>query len=160
MEKLNKLLGEVGKRNAIELKLNQEGTGGLQLKSGVKLFFEYVKNKRKLYIYTHLTNIPRDDPRRLALYEAMLDCNFLNLGCETGALAIFRHIEQAVYQTGLDVTSLDADRLDKAIDELINRRDEIIYRLEQAKTEIAKASQSHGGAASTVNRLATQMRQR
>lgn len=111
IEQINKLLDEVGKRNAIELKLNHEGTGGLQLKSGVQLYFEYIKGKGRLYIYTPVMPVPPDEGRRLALYEAMLDCNFLNLGCETGGLAVFRHTGQAVYQTGLEVKSLNADRL-------------------------------------------------
>jgi hypothetical protein len=150
----------VGKRDEIELKLNQEGTGGLELKNGVKLFFEYVKDSHRLYIYTPLENIPHEDPRRLALYEGMLDCNFLNLGCETGALAIFRHTGQAVYQTGLDVASLDADRLHKAINALVDQREDVIFQLDQARTEIGKPAQAQGGAASTANRLAMHIRPR
>jgi hypothetical protein len=162
IERLNKLLGEVGRRHDIELKLNHEGTGGLELKNGIKLFFEYVKGSGKLYIYTPLETISRDDPRRLALYEAMLDCNFLNIGCETGALAIFRHTEQAVYQTGMDAASLNAERLGKAIDELIDQRDEVVYQLDQAKAGKSKTGKSGdaGADVSTLNRLALHMRQR
>lgn len=160
IEDLNKLLAETGKRDGVELKLNQQGTGGLELKNGVKLYFEYVTASRRLYIYTTLENIPHEDPRRMALYEAMLDCNFLNLGCETGALAIFRHTGQAVYQTGLEVASLDADRLYKAINALVDQRDDIVFQLDQARTEIGKPVQSQAAAAGTANRMAMHIRPR
>jgi hypothetical protein len=43
IESANRILAEVGTRNAIhDLALNGEGTAGIQLKSGLKLFFEYV----------------------------------------------------------------------------------------------------------------------
>jgi hypothetical protein len=134
LEQLNRLLAHVGQRDGIDLRLNHEGTAGLTLNSGTSVFFEYVRSSRRLYLYTPLMVVPRDDPRRLALFEAMLACNFLNLGCETGGLAVFLHTEQAVYQTGLDAAGLDADRLDRAIDQLVEQREEVLCQLEQARS--------------------------
>jgi hypothetical protein len=157
---ISKVLAAAGKRAGVDLQLSTEGTAALQLRSGIKLFFEYVDSTRRLYIYTHLISVPRDAARRLALYEAMLDCNFLNLGCETGALAIFRDEEEAVYQTGLDVTDLNDERLNKAIDALIDRREDIIFLLDEAKMEALKTVELHSAGNSTADRLATQWRKR
>lgn len=136
LEKIKKILSEVGSRDGINgLTLNAEGTGGLELTNRVKLFFEYFEESERLYLYTPLMDIPRDDARRLLLYEAMLSCNFLNLVCGRGALALFAPQEQAVYQIWLDVDRLDADLLDKEIDELLQFRERIIYQLDHAKNK-------------------------
>lgn len=153
LEKTKKILNEVGKRDGIHgLTLNAEGTGGLELTNRVKLFFEYVEESERLYLYTPLMDIPRDDARRLLLYEAMLGCNFLNLVCSRGSLALFAPQEQAVYQIWLDVNRLDADLLDKEIDELLQFRERIIYQLDHAKNKQKETVQS-SHRASTLGRL-------
>jgi hypothetical protein len=158
--RLNQLLAEVGRRDNIELRLNHDGTGGLELKSGVKLFLEYVRSSGKLYLYTPLLPVANDEAGRAALFEAMLACNFLNLGCEAGALAFFRHTGQAVYQTGVDARELSPERLDKLIDTLLDQRDEVLYQLEQAKSSSAAPLRPQAAGASTFDRLARTMLQK
>ena len=154
LEKINKILSEVGKRDGINgLTLNAEGTGGLELENRVKLFFEYVEESERLYLYTPLMDTPRDDARRLRLYEAMLDCNFLNLICSRGSLALFSPQEQAVYQIWLDVNRLDANLLDAEIDALLQFREQILYRLDYAKNKQKDPVQSSHSSSSTLNRL-------
>jgi Tir chaperone protein (CesT) family len=159
IECANRILGEVGTRNAIhDLALNGEGTAGIQLKSGLKLFFEYVEVSNRLYIYTPLMMIPKDGARRQALYEAMLTCNFLHLESGSGSLAIFMRTEEAVYQVGLDMATLNAARLDTALNELISRQEAVAYQLGHAKPGKGMLAQNNAPVQSTYDRLAAATR--
>ena len=127
---INRILEEVRNRNGIDgLALNLDGVAGIQLKSGIKIFFEYREPVRKLHIHLLLMPLSKDQTQRLALQESMLTYNFIHLGRGPGMLAVCPAMEEAVCQIGLDIATLDADALDKALRGLIDQRDDVLHHL-------------------------------
>jgi hypothetical protein len=147
--RLNAVLEEVGRLDGIEgLRLAADGTGGMELKNGVKVLFEYVQESGRLFLYTPLTKVPEEERQRCALFGALLSRNFLELGNGRGSLAVFEHTAQVVYQVGLEAAQVDAQRLDRAIDALLRSRSEILRKMEDGDTAIVRraASTEHQGA--------------
>lgn len=132
-ERLSRILEEVGKRDGIEgLRLGHDDTAALDLTSGKKVYFEYQESAASLVLYIPLLDLPRDPKRRLACLEQMLDRNFLKLKTGPGELSLMRESDQAVYQIALQAAALDADRLDRSIDEILEQHDACRSALEKA----------------------------
>jgi hypothetical protein len=124
---LNLLLEEVGGRDGIVgLRLAPDGTGGLALQNGARVYFEYVDSTDRLYVYSTLRPLPESDAERLRLFDAMLAANFDQP--EAGSLAIAHG--HAVYRTAHPARDLDANRLDDAIDHVLKRRDAMSRHLD------------------------------
>jgi hypothetical protein len=141
--RLNAMLEEVGRLDGIPgLRLAADGTGGIELKNGIKVLFEYVQDGGRLFIYTPLMKVPQDERQRCALFGAMLNRNFLELGTGRGTLAMFDHTAQMVYQVGLEVAQLDMQRLDRAIDALLQCRSEIVHGLEEGDAAQAQRAET------------------
>jgi hypothetical protein len=69
------LLGDLGRLDGIQgLRLAADGTGGMELKSGIKVLFEYVQDSGRLFVYTPLMNVPEDERQRCALFAAVRWC--------------------------------------------------------------------------------------
>jgi hypothetical protein len=129
LEKLNQTFVEVGKRDGIaDFRLSPNGTAGLQLKSGTRIFFEYVSEKSLLFIYSPLLKLPTDDARAAALFRTALALNFLNAN---GTLAVSEYFQELAYQRAIAVAGLDADRLDQIINEVIEQRAALLAHLEK-----------------------------
>ena len=150
MERVSRMLEEVGLRDGIrDLRLSHEGTAALQLTGGKKVFFEYQEEADFLFLYMPVLDLPGHAASLSALLEAMLDRNFLKLGTGKGELSILRDKKQAVYQIALATATLDADRLDREIDELLKQREKCRHALERAKPFAAdkpSVSQDNGRA--------------
>lgn len=133
-EYISGILDEVAQRDGIKgLRLSPQGTAALRLSKGREIFFEYVKDAALLCLYTPILPIPNDATRKLALYEAMLTCNFLKLHTGNGELAIIPDMQQVAYQHILDVHTLTADILDRFIDELLDQSQACIHILQLEK---------------------------
>ena len=151
---INTVFQKIAERDGIHgLKLTSDNATGLQLKTGENVFFEYVNAHDKIYIYTPLSPIPKDGPRRQALYENMLRCNFLGGRCGSGTLAIFLRTEEAVYQIGMDVKNLTVARLDGALKELIQQGKEALYQMQRPAVSDSAHAQSARPAQSTARRI-------
>lgn len=132
-ERLSRILEEVGMRDGIKgLRLSHEGTAALDLTNGKKIFFEYQESTALLVLYIPLLDLPRDAKQRLACLEQMLGRNFLKLQTGQGELSLMRETGRAVYQIALQAATLDADRLDCSIDEMLEQHDACMSALESA----------------------------
>jgi hypothetical protein len=132
LARLNAVLGDLGRLDGIQgLRLAADGTGGMELKSGIKVLFEYVQDSGRPFVYTPLMNVPEDERQRCALFAAVLSRNFLELGVGRGSLAVFEHTAQVVYQVALGAAQVDVHRLDRTIDALLKCRGEILLGLEE-----------------------------
>lgn len=132
-ERLSRILEEVGMRDGIKgLHLSQEGTAALKLTSGKKIFFEYQESAASLVLYMPLLDVPRNAKQRLACLEQMLVRNFLKLQTGPGELSLMRETGQAVYQIVLQAAQLDADRLDRYVDEMLEQYEACMLALENA----------------------------
>ena len=117
---VNNVLAELGRRNSITgLRLGTASTVGLCLKDGVEVDFEYDSQRNRLYLYTTILPLPKDDVARLRLCEAMLELNCLEQGFPCGALSIHRQHEAAICHLGLTVDGLTAPLLENALRELL-----------------------------------------
>jgi hypothetical protein len=139
---LNRLLDDVGRWDGIAgLRLAADGTGGLQLKNGLRVFFEYAEQSDCLCIYTPVLPIPAHESERMRLYDAILRRVFLHHAA--GSVAVAAHLEHVVFQVCLhaeDLDTLDAQRLDQAIDRVIERHAPLRRQLEQATLPQSRAS--------------------
>lgn len=130
---VSSVLEKVGMRDGIkDLRLNHEGTASLRLTGGKKINFEYQEGTRLLLLYMPLIDLPRDEKRRLALLEHMLERNFLKLRTGDGELSLMREGDQAIYQVALPATGLNVERLDSAIDKLLAQYEACMSALENA----------------------------
>ena len=117
---VNNVLSELGRRNSIAgLRLSTASTIGLCLKDGVEVDFEYDSRRNRLYLYTTILPLPKDDMARLRLCEAMLELNCLEKGLPCGSLSIHRQHEAAMCQLSLTVEGLTVPMLEKALRELL-----------------------------------------
>ena len=154
MERLSNIVNEVGRRDGVDdLRLGSEGTAALTFKSGKRIFFEYVEESARLFVYTPLMHLPPDEERLSTLLKSMLTCNFLKLDTGKGELSISPDMQQAIYQVGLDIHGLDADQLDNAINDVLKQRDECLYQLEHGQSIEVKVPRAFAGT-STFHRLA------
>lgn len=127
MEKLSRILEQVGQRDGIQgLRLGPEGTAMLALGGGKQLGFEFNESLDLLLLYMPVLDLPADPGRRLAMLESMLAKNYLKAGDCPGELSVDIQRGQAVYQCAFRADSLDADKLDLEIDHFLRQRD--LYR--------------------------------
>src|SRR5438046_781524 len=81
VSRLNRILEDVGRRDGIDgLRLGLDGTCGMELRNGVRIYFEYFERDERLCVYTPLRTIPSVDDERLFLLAAMADRNFVLAG--------------------------------------------------------------------------------
>lgn len=146
---VNNVLSELGRRNNIaNLRLSAQATIGLCLKDGGEVDFEYDPSRNRLYIYTTVLSLPKDDAERLKLYEAMLELNCLDKGLPCGSLSIHRQREAAICQLGLPVAGLTSTMLENSLRELLLCRHSMA-------TTLARMLSADAGAKPDTNRQST-----
>jgi len=134
LNRINTALTEVGRRYGIlALYLAPDGTCAIKLKDGTNLFFEWLEDGKKFFVYTPLINLPNDKVLRLAVYETLALLNCLSL--HHGTLAAHGPTSLVLYQIGLDTAELDADRIDDAMTNLLEERPALLARIEEALTQ-------------------------
>lgn len=142
---INNVLSELGRRNGIaDLRLSAQATVGLCLKDGVEVDFEYDGRRDRLYIYTSILPLPKDDRARLKLCDAMLELNCLEKGLPCGSLSIHRQRDAAICQLGLPVTGLTSTMLENSVRELLLCRRSMattLARILDADADIKPATQ-------------------
>lgn len=120
---VNNALSEMAQRNSIaNLRLGAEATVGLCLADGVEVDFEYDGERNRLYIYSTIAPLPKDERERLKMCEAMLELNCLEKELACGALSIHRQREAAICQLGLPAAGLSSTLLEKSLRELLSFR--------------------------------------
>jgi len=128
--RLNRMLGELGKRDSIlHFSLAADGTGGLELANGVRVHLEYHEQSERLLIYVALMSLPSGEQRRLSLFDAILDCNFMY--ARDGSLAVVRHLDCVVYRISLDARNADTRHIDDAIDLVLQQREELLLLVDR-----------------------------
>lgn len=131
IKSLNQLFHTIGARDGIDnFGLSLNGTAGLELRSGTRIYFEYSQEQGLLSIYTPICPFPTDKAKLLLLFESMLRLNFL-LGEIEGELAVSDYFSEAVLQRRMKGKELDANHIDAAIDRLIKDRATVIALLEE-----------------------------
>jgi len=156
---VNNVLSELGRRHGIDgLRLSAESTVGLCLKDGIEVDFEYDDRRNRMYIYTTILALPKEDTERLKLFDAMLELNCLEKGLPCGSLSIHRQRDAAICQLGLPVTGLTSSMLENSLRELLTCRDIMETTLGRILKEHADIKARHTHKQSTMSLLGKRAR--
>jgi hypothetical protein len=138
IDKINTLLQELGRRDGIAgLQLGPDGAGGLELRNGVRLYFEYTSTNDTLFLYSPIHSLPQDSGTRLELLEVLLHSNFALIS--GGSIAVVEHLDAAVYCVPLRAEDLTVDQLDRSIDELLKARALALSQVEYLLHSVARS---------------------
>jgi hypothetical protein len=150
IQKLNVLLAEFGARYSIaNLKLPVHGAVGIRLRDGTELYLEHEERQGKLYAYTPVVALPKDDASCLKLFATMLNLNFLGSGVECGTLSVWQ--DSAIFQMSFIITELQIDAFDRSLQKLVVCRTDLGAKLKTGmRSETGKAAAKTRHSASTL----------
>jgi hypothetical protein len=153
IQKLDLLLAGLGERYSIaNLRLPAHGAIGLRLKDGSELYLEHEKGHGKLYAYTTVMAVPKDDASRLKLLNRMLEFNFLESGAESVILSI--QGESAICHTSFMVAGLELEAFDRSLQNLIASRSDIAGKLRaDIKNDMARTGKTRHSASTLLAAL-------
>lgn len=121
---LNKALND----NASPIALHAEGYALVHV-AGVAVNVEYDETRDRLYLYASLGRLPEGAPS--ALYEAVLEADFLGAGTAGGHIGLYGPMRVLAYSLSLDAARLDARETANALNLFAARCAEWIGKVEE-----------------------------
>lgn len=144
LDKVRQALREVAQRHGMaDAHLNPHEGLGLELHDGQEICLEYAADRHKLFIYTPLTALVPDTLKRQAMLEAALQMNCLESGAAGALVALDAHGKTLLLQTALETADLNAERLERALNQLLQQRGVVLQGLTEAAGRTA-GSHTHG----------------
>lgn len=121
---LNKALND----NAFPIALDAEGYALVHV-AGVAVNVEYDEMRDRLYLYASLGRLPEGAPS--ALYEAVLEADFMGAGTAGGHIGLYGPTRVLAYSLSLDAARLDARETANAFNLFAARCAEWIAKVEE-----------------------------
>ena len=121
---LNKALND----NAFPIALDAEGYALVHV-AGVAVNVEYDEMRDRLYLYASLGRLPEGAPS--ALYEAVLEADFMGAGTAGGHIGLYGPTRVLAYSLSLDAARLDARETANAFNLFAARCVEWIAKVEE-----------------------------
>lgn len=114
------MLGQ--RHNIAGLTLEANGSAGLELANGERIYFSLDAEANKLYLYTPFASL-RGDLQDQAIDMLRLNC--LEAGTHGGVISVSEPMEAFIYHRSLPINALELNTLDQAIEELIKQRQQL-----------------------------------